>query len=495
DSLFVAGRIGLGGGSPLDLHVEAGLAALWLAPMVGDLDLGGRLEGLARVQGTLERPEVNGQVAWLDGRFVPPVVPHTLENLRALVLLYPDLVVLDRLDGGFAGGAIAAKGRVELPTDERGLDYRFELTARRVAPRWPAGWQLRGDADLVFASSEGGRSLRGEVDLERAWYLRDLKLSPAQLIQRLLARSRVEVATTDERLTTTALQIAVRGEDAVRVRNNVARLGGDLDLVVLGTLARPVVFGEITIDEGGTATYGGNTYTVERGRVTFSNPLRIVPVLDVAARSRVDQYDVTLNLSGPLERLNTTFSSDPPLPDLDIVSLIATGSTSRSSTFSEVAAAPGTTEALSAEALLYGQAASLLTERVGRLFGLDQVRVQPLTSGDTISEARVTVGKRLSSKLYVTYSVDPSSTAQQILQVEWRIDRHLVLVLTQNGNDSYAVDARWERRFGGRSGARRRSWRWRGPGSGRRRRRPAKRSCGASRCTARRQCRSTRCAC
>ncbi|MGH7338676.1 MAG: translocation/assembly module TamB domain-containing protein, partial [Myxococcota bacterium] len=99
------------------------------------------------------------------------------------------------------------------------------------------------------------------------------------------------------------------------------------------------------------------------------------------------------------------------------------------------------------ESLLYGQAASLVGARVGKLFGFDQVRVQPLTTGDTVSAARVTVGKRLSRKLFVTYSIDPTSTAQDILQAEYRVSERLVLVLTQNGNESFSVDARWESRF------------------------------------------------
>ena len=39
------------------------------------------------------------------------------------------------------------------------------------------------------------------------------------------------------------------------------------------------------------------------------------------------------------------------------------------------------------------------------------------------------------------------STAQQILEVEWRLSRELTLVLTQNGDGSYALDTRWGRRF------------------------------------------------
>lgn len=448
DELFVSGRIVPGDPGELDLNLQASLAAEWLAPLIGEPDLAGRIDALARIRGSLARPAVNGQADWRDGRYLPVGLPHAIDRIRALALFYPDAVVLDRLAADFAGGTLQGTGRVDLPAGTKPLEYRFELAAREVAPRWPAGWQLRGDADLVLASSEEGRQLRGDIRFDRIWYLQDLQLTPAQLVQRLLSRGRLEVAETDELLSTTSLALVVEGPGAVRVRNNVARLSGSADLAVRGTLARPVLFGDVTLEGGGTVEYGGNRYVVERGEIAFLNPSRIEPLLDVVAHSRIDQYDVTLNLNGSLERLNTTFSSDPPLADLDILGLIATGAPVERAAFSEVAPAADTTaDSGAAEALLYGQAASLLTARVGKLFGFDRLQVKPLTSGDSVSTAAITVGKRLSSRLYVTYSLDPSSTAQQVLQAEWRLSDNLVLVLTQNGNESYAVDARWESRF------------------------------------------------
>ena len=99
---------------------------------------------------------------------------------EALVLLYPNALVLDHAGADFAGGRLLAKGRIELP-DAGEPSYRFEATARSLSLRWPAGWLLRGDGDLTLASTAEGRQLRGEVRLERAFYLQDIKLSPTQL--------------------------------------------------------------------------------------------------------------------------------------------------------------------------------------------------------------------------------------------------------------------------------------------------------------------------
>ena len=449
DELFVGGDVRFAADPALDLRVQASLAAVWLRPVLGDLDLGGRVDLVAVVRGSAGHPEVNGQAEWSAGRWIPPQLPHTVDRASALVLFYPNALVIDHASADFAGGRLLAKGRIELPSGGE-PSYRFEATARQLARRWPAGWLLRGDGDLTLASTAEGRQLRGELRLDRAFYLQDIKLSPAQLLQRLLTRSRLEVSETDDLLSTTYLAVALRAPRAVRIRNNLANLSGGGDLTGRGTLARPVAFGEIAFDRGGTVEYGGNTYEIERGQLTFANPERIEPLLDIVAHTRVDQYDVTVRLGGTLARLETNFASDPPLPDLDVLSLLSSGAPrGESAAGGATGVAPETPGSVSqaAERLLYGQASSLISQRVGQLFGFDKLRIDPLTTGDTLSTARVTVGKRISRQLYVTYSVDPSSTAQQILQVEWRLTDRVVLVLTQNGNESYSVDARWESGF------------------------------------------------
>lgn len=447
DELFVGGRIRLTTDPLLDLHVEADVGAVWAGPLLGGLDLGGRLRLLANLRGSGARPEWSGQGEWSDGRFIPPALPHSFERGQALVLLYPQAVVLDGMTGLFAGGTIAASGRVNLAA---GLvkDYRFEVAARGLSVRWPAGWQLRGDADLTLASTRSGRQIAGQARLDRIFYFQDLDLSPTQLLARLLSRARVVVPETDEMLSSTALDVAISAPGALRIRNNVADLSGSADLALRGSLARPVLFGDVNTAPGSKVIYNGNTFVVDRGHLAFANSARIDPQLDIVARTRIDEYDVLLNVGGVLSRPITSFSADPPLPDLDILGLLSTGRTIGTDATQVASGSPATSpSSASAEALLYGQAASLVGARVGRLFGFDQVRVEPLTSGDTVSTARVTVGKRLSRRLSLTYSVDPSTTAQQILQIEWRASDQLVLVLTQNGNESYSLDAKWESRF------------------------------------------------
>jgi translocation and assembly module TamB len=203
------------------------------------------------------------------------------------------------------------------------------------------------------------------------------------------------------------------------------------------------MFGEVGLNNGGRLIYSGQEYIVERGSLNFANPYRIEPVLDLVATTDLREYDITLSLSGTPDRLQTEFVSNPPLAELEVMTLLTGGRDPGRG----VSDQPTTgEESFAAESFLYGQATSLITGRFNRLFGLDQFRIDPLTgsSGD-LSSARITVGKQLSRDLFATYSYDPSETEEQILELEWSISRSFVLVLTQNGDGTYAVDARWEK--------------------------------------------------
>ncbi|MCB1035085.1 MAG: translocation/assembly module TamB domain-containing protein, partial [Acidobacteria bacterium] len=452
--LFMRGEVDLRPGGGYDLDFQGSSDLRWLLPLLKrvtippEVRLAGRFEGLGKIVGPLELPRFDGQGELRLEPFVAPLLPQAVEELVARFSFYPDRLELEELSANVGSGGLAVQGRVELPSGEHPLaDYRFYAIARNLKLLVPEGWLQEGSAELWLTSSGGRRELEGAVQLRQARYLEELDVGLAQVVERLLERERQEVGPTEEWLTGTFLNLTVEAPDALRVRNRAASLRGDLDLEVRGSLARPVLLGKVDLQPGGTVRYADNEYRLERGLVTFNNPYLSEPVLDLVATSRVRSYEVSLSLSGTPEKLDLSVSSDPPLPELDVMALVTGG---RPLDLRARPSLPGSRDdgQLNAEAFLYGQAASAITERVNTLFGFDKFRVDPLSDGsETVSSVRVTVGKRLSKDLFVTYSRDPSTTEQDILEAEWQINPQLTLVFTQNGDGSFSVDALWDRRF------------------------------------------------
>ncbi len=455
--LFANGTVGLAAGAKLDLRLQSTVWIGWLKLLRPDLDVAGFVDALATVRGTLAKPELNGEAVLRGARLVVPGFPHAFENVRGEILFSRDEVIVDqRLLADVAGGTVGLAGSLRLPAPGRPLSYQAHVTAQDVSVRYPEGFLTRGNADLLISSTGGGegggRLIAGRIDLDRAYYLNDVQVGTLELLQRVFARQRVEVVAASPFEAATQLNLVIAGPQALRVRNNVADLRGAIDLTVRGNLARPVVFGRVELAANGKLTYAGNEYKIERGLLTFSNPYKIDPLIDLVAKTEVQSYEITLMLSGTAERLDAHFSSNANLADLEILALLATGQElPQNRTGTDLSTPPINPQQpnLGATGFLYGQAASAISQRVGTLFGLDRFRINPVANqaGQSVSGVGITVGKRLSKDIFVTYSSDPTATPPEVLQIQWKVSPKFTLLLTQTGSRSYAVDGQWEKRF------------------------------------------------
>ncbi|HYH44580.1 MAG TPA: translocation/assembly module TamB domain-containing protein [Thermoanaerobaculia bacterium] len=452
NELFVSGTLGLGEAGPLDLRVQSTLSAVWAEVFLpAGFDVEGYLDVLAVVRGTTSDPRLDGQGVIRDARVLIPEFPQAFEDIEGVILFNRDALVLDGLQARLGDGTIRAAGRLEIPAPgKQGLEARLQVEAQDVSVRFPEPFLLRGDANLSLVMNGSSRQIRGRVLLERAFFVEDIQTDALPLLLQALERERMEVVETDELLAGTQLDVLVDGPGALRVRNNVADLRGDIELRVQGTLAAPVVFGTVEADPGGTLVYSDNEYEVERFLLTFNNPNRIDPIIDLVARTEVRSYDITLNLSGTLDRLDTQFTSDEGLAELEVLALLFSGEVDYERGRPRAPGEEGPEQDVRAQSFLAGQAASLVSRRVNTLFGFDRFRIDPQAAetGSAVGGVRLTVGKRISRDLFVTYTTNPASSEEYLLRIEWQVARNVVLVFTRNGrDDTYAVDAEWEKRY------------------------------------------------
>ena len=137
------------------------------------------------------------------------------------------------------------------------------------------------------------------------------------------------------------LDIRVRTSPGLSVQASLAEnLQANADLRVRGTAAEPGVLGRVTIDEGHWC-FSVRHYTVDTGTISFYNPLRIEPVLDISLETQAKGVTVTVRVTGPIDDMKLSYISDPPLQFQEIVSLLASGQTrtSRPNAAGEPAAA------------------------------------------------------------------------------------------------------------------------------------------------------------
>jgi translocation and assembly module TamB len=241
------------------------------------------------------------------------------------------------------------------------------------------------------------------------------------------------------------LNVQLSSAPTVHLDAQDLRLVADVDLRLQGTLANPVVVGAIHIMNG-EAVLRGNRYTINRADISMTNPFRTQPMLDLEATTRVQRYDLTLDVSGPLNRIKIAYRSDPPLPTADILSLLALGYSRQQ----EQLATTGQEHlsSVGASALLSEALSSQVTGRIQRLFGVSRIKIDPNVGGlENVAGARVTVEQQVTRDLTITYITDTGSSQRRVVQFEWQMDNNLSLFGVRDRNGIFGLELRFRRRF------------------------------------------------
>src|SRR5437867_11790829 len=123
-----------------------------------------------------------------------------------------------------------------------------------------------------------------------------------------------------------ALSLHVEGSRNISIQNELADVEASVDLDIKGTVDRPALTGHVEAG-GGTLTFQNRRYQITRGNMDFIDSLRIEPVIDVQAETELRDYRVILMVTGRGDRVSVHLRSDPPLPELEIISLITGGKT------------------------------------------------------------------------------------------------------------------------------------------------------------------------
>jgi translocation and assembly module TamB len=320
---------------------------------------------------------------------------------------------------------------------------------------YPEGFRSEIDADLTLRGTLQSPLLTGTVSVRDAVYERRFETTPNlfEFGGRTLAVG--APATTSVVPLRFDIQIDAP-PGSLRIQNNVARLEAEADLRLQGTYDRPQLSGRAEINRG-DVVLEGNRYLVTRGTIDFVNPASIDPYFDIEAETRVrfsDQtYRVTLAFLGTKDRFVPTITSDPPLPMADIVALLLgqdpTGNLNELRSVSSTAATQSETEvlrALTARLLTspFSTPVSQALERV--LGGGTSVVITPSigTEADPLATStRVVIWRRLSNRVYLTFSRSlGNSTNQQILVLEYDQSDRVGWIITQNGDQTFAIDFR-----------------------------------------------------
>ncbi len=402
-----------------------------------DVDLG--------IGGTLASPSFEGRATVAEGRLRWVGLRQALDGIEAAVAFDGRSVRLESFRALFGGGEL--NGRGELTLEAAGA-VRFDATVgvSEVSVEFPIGFRGLYDGALRLAGTSEGSVLSGKLSLVRGLYGENFDLARmggggGREIERSLLEDLPRGV---------ALDVEIEGADDVWLRNNMGRLEAGVSIRVGGEIHRPTLDGRIVLFEGGRLRFRDVDYRVIAGSLEFDGDDAMSPFLELRAETRVADYDVRLRIAGRFDGFEYELTSYPTLAESDIIYLLLTGKIPASSSVAG-GGSTGVPGGLAAD-YFAGVLTAGFARQLEKTLRLDQVRINPLLESGEDPTARVTVGKQVTDRVRILYTVDVGAVEEDTYLVEWQATRRWRLTGEEDSGGAYVVTAQFTDRYG-RSGA------------------------------------------
>lgn len=282
-----------------------------------------------RVRGTMAKPSLAGNVAAdLSAlRFADPSLPP-VSAFSLRIGFTGDRLSIDRCQGTMAGGTFSAGGGVNFQSlNNPVLDLR--LNAKNALVLQNDDMTVRISSDLRVSGPMNAGTVAGNVWVTRSRFFRNIDILPIGLPGRPAPQPPAEptvISFPQPPLRDWKFDIAIRTADPFLVQGNLANGRIIIDLRIGGTGLRPWVDGAVRIDEL-VASLPFSRLIISSSQVYFQRDQPFIPQLDINGRSNIRDYQVSVSIYGSLDDPQAIFTSDPPLPQAEVVSLLATGMT------------------------------------------------------------------------------------------------------------------------------------------------------------------------
>ncbi len=435
--LNLAGDLAITGQHALNFTSSGAINLKLAETLDSDLTASGLTTFKVQARGTLEHPAFTGTIKVDNGALALEDLPNGLSQLHGILEFNQNRLEVRSLTAMTGGGLLSLSGFLAY---QNGLYADLAVTGKGIRIRYPQGVSAQGDTTLRLQGPAGNLLLSGNL------LINHFSINPDLDIAALAAEASTvrPIPPLDAPSNHIRLDVRLQSAPQLNFQNAFAKLAGNVDLHLRGTVANPSLLGRISITEG-SATIAGTHYNLEHGEILFDNPIRIQPIINLNATAHVQDYDITLGIHGTFDRNALTYRSEPPLPQSDVLALLALGHTQeqqRLYTQQQEASVGASTDSL-----LNGALNATVSNRVQKLFGAGTVKVDPNYLGTQgTSTSRVTVEEQIGRAVTFTFATDANSTSQQLIQAEIAINRHVSLLVARDESGVFSMVIKATRR-------------------------------------------------
>jgi translocation and assembly module TamB len=442
--MTVSGTADISSASPLDLRLQGDVNLAMVRNFVPDLASSGTIAVSGTLRGSWNTPDLSGHASVRAAEFHYADFSNGLTNATGEIVFSGTRATIQSFSADTGGGKFTGSGFATLIGGD--LAFQFSARTKDVRLRYPQGISSTSDSELQIVQNPQRSSISGTITIRR------LVFNPQTDAAGTLADISYTVPTpaaSESSLANMNLDVLIQTAPDVALQSKVAEsIQADASLRLRGTVASPALLGRVNISQG-SVLFFGNKYTISRGSISFFNPTKIDPILDVDLQTKARGVDVTLTVTGSPSHLGMTYRSDPPLEFSDIVALLATGRTPDDPAAALRGNAPTPSfEQLGASALIGETLATPVAGRLQRFFGVSRIKIDPQLVGlNGNPGARLTVEQQITPDILFTYVTDVSNSSQQMIRAQWDFNPKWSAILAREENGFVGVDFEYKKRF------------------------------------------------
>ncbi len=406
-------------------------------------DLRGNMAISVDLRGAITAPKISGS-AYLDrgyAKFIDFV--HPFSNVRADVLFNDNQILLNSVRSDLASGRVSGDGRITFSGGTRTVDVKGNFSDVKI--NVPENFRTNGSGTVAIRGSqfpyimdinyivtggeityEFGEDVTGTSSVQASAYL------PRFLYQ--------------EAFHPFTFLVDVDLKNPVMVNNSLVLAPVLGHIKGTGTPDRLSLTGTINPQPGGKVFFRYQPFDINSAFIEYNGNPPQSPriyltatarvgesVQDSQARATEHQYDVSLLVQGRGPKPEIILSSQPPLSQREIVSLLALGLTA---TDLDKKTSSGTQAANTSTALGTALLQSAGGKKFKETFGLDVKVSTSQTTQETASTPKVTLSKQWTPKFGASASSTLQTNPTNNVKVEYKMNKNVSAVGSWEGKES-----------------------------------------------------------
>jgi translocation and assembly module TamB len=441
------------------------LSRLKAAPLTGGIRYNGPAEvlssfaGLAGQQvsgpigvaadfsGRLDDPQLTGIIRANNLTFVDEQYGTRITDLAVQGRFTSSTLQIDQMSGHAGRGTITGQGSVGFASAAGyPIDLKFHMQDAQLARSDNLGATVTGDL-AVTNNRANGASISGDLVLANGRY-QIIRQGAAQVVDLEGVRRKGEPlpqpgeqhAAEDNAVPSLwKLDLRIRADNQLFIAGMGLESEWSANLRIRGTSRTPTLVGHADLIRG-TYSFSGQRFDVTHGLISFTGARPPNPRLDIQASADIKDVTVNINVTGSANNPQIAFTSDPGLPQDEIMARILFGGS-----VTEISALQAVQIASSLSALRGGGGGLNPLGKLRSATGLARLRILGADEATGRGTA-LAAGFYLSNKIYIEIVTD--ARGYTATQIEMALSKALSLlsqVSSQGGTNN--VNLRYRKRY------------------------------------------------